>query len=190
MMSRRSLPSATAAVLLTLLCLPAIFVAAFLPTHYANPHGNAFVTRQYPSWLASSTTTTTHRLAAAANDHAASEPLRRVSQEMEDVPIPYIDKAQNSFIDCYIDSIANIDGVEYSIGVPCDYVVALCYYDENDQLVPIELDDERMDDVFPVAERIVTEGMAGNTVCSMIGICSSLCSRKAVFSLFQSSEKN
>jgi len=47
--------------------------------------------------------------------------------------------------------------VEYIIGSPCDYAVALCYFDEDDQLVPVELDDDLMDDVFPVAANIVAD---------------------------------
>jgi hypothetical protein len=77
---------------------------------------------------------------------------------LEDVPIPYVDIPGSSFIECYADTIAKINGVEYTIGVPCDYAVALCCYNKAKQLVPLELDDETMDDVFPIAEGIVAEG--------------------------------
>jgi hypothetical protein len=60
-------------------------------------------------------------------------------------------------IDCYIDAIATLNGVNYTIGCPCDYAVALCYFEEEGQLVPIELDDPLMDDVFPVAEGIIED---------------------------------
>ena len=86
----------------------------------------------------------------------ASE-LHRVPADMEGVPIPFVDKVGNSFIECYADSVATINGVEYTIGVPCDYSVAICYFDENEALVPVELDDELMDDVFSIAEMIVAE---------------------------------
>jgi len=77
---------------------------------------------------------------------------------MEGVAIPFVDVAGNSFIECYADSVATVGGVEYTIGVPCDYSVALCYFDESEQLVPVELDDqELMDDIFPMAEAIVAE---------------------------------
>lgn len=76
---------------------------------------------------------------------------------MEGVPIPYVDSSGGAFIECYADSVANVNGVEYTIGVPCDYAVALCYFDEDDQLIPVELDDKLMDDVFPLAESIVAE---------------------------------
>lgn len=81
----------------------------------------------------------------------------RVSEEDEGVPIPFLDTAENSFIECYADSIAMVEGVEYTIGVPCDYCVALCYFEPNGNLVPVELHDKLMDDIFPVAENIVQE---------------------------------
>lgn len=84
-----------------------------------------------------------------------SPALSPVPSDLEGVPIPFIDGT--SFIECYADSIATVNGVEYTIGFPCDYAVALCYLGEDSQLIPVELDDEMMDDVFPLAESIVTE---------------------------------
>lgn len=76
-------------------------------------------------------------------------------------PIPFLDQPNNSFIECYADAIATFDDgttkTEYTIGVPCDYCVALCYSDDDGQLVPIELEDELMDDVYSIAENIVSE---------------------------------
>jgi hypothetical protein len=83
--------------------------------------------------------------------------LMRVSEEDEGVAIPFLDTAENSFIECYADSIAQLSGVEYTIGVPCDYCVALCYFEPNGNLVPVELNDKLMDDIYPVAENIVQE---------------------------------
>jgi len=60
-------------------------------------------------------------------------------------------------IDCYIDSYATVEGVEYAIGSPCDYAVALCYFEGDEQLVPIELEDPLMEDIFPIAEGIIEE---------------------------------
>jgi hypothetical protein len=82
--------------------------------------------------------------------------LTRPSEDEESVPIPFLDKVGNAFIECYADSYATIDGVEYTIGVPCDYAVALCYF-EGEDLLPVELDDKLMDDIFPIAENIVAE---------------------------------
>lgn len=71
--------------------------------------------------------------------------------EDDDTPIPFFDKEKNQFIECYADSIATVDGVKYTIGSPCDTSVAICYFDENEELIPIELDSELMDDIFPQA---------------------------------------
>ena len=88
---------------------------------------------------------------------SATPELQRVPADMEGVPIPFIDVQGNSFIECYADSVAVVDGIEYTIGVPCDYSVAICYFDENESLLPVELDDDLMDDIFPIAEGIVAE---------------------------------
>lgn len=95
-------------------------------------------------------------LAAAASDSDAPT-LQSISEEQQGVPIPFVDIDGQNFIECYADSFTTIDGTEYTIGVPCDYAVALCYFDEAEQLIPVELDDEMMDDVFPIAEGIVDE---------------------------------
>lgn len=82
--------------------------------------------------------------------------LEKVSED-DDVPIPFVDANGASFIECYADSVATVNGVQYTIGSPCDYAVALCYFQGDDQLIPVELDDALMDDVFSVAESIVEE---------------------------------
>jgi hypothetical protein len=106
------------------------------------------VTRPSPS-------SSLHRLAATTDDGEHS--LTRVTEEDQDVPIPFLDTNGNSFIDCYADSVAEVHGTVYTIGVPCDYCVALCYLEADENLVPVELDDKLMDDIFPVAENIVAE---------------------------------
>lgn len=93
-------------------------------------------------------------LCATQNDSSPS--FKRVSEEDEGVSIPFLDRDENSFIECYADSIITVDKVEYTIGVPCDYCVALCYF-EGDTLLPVELSDELMNDIFPIAENIVNE---------------------------------
>jgi hypothetical protein len=118
---------------LLLVSLPS--VAAFSPLV-------AFAPR---SWQSKSTSTTLFN------------ELHVVSNDDSQVPIPFMDLESNSFIECYVDAVAEVDGVEYTIGVPCDHAVALCYFDEDNQLVPVELEDELMDDVFPIAESIVAE---------------------------------
>lgn len=81
------------------------------------------------------------------------------TDEDDDSVISFIDMSSEGekAIDCYIDAIATLNGVNYTIGCPCDYAVALCYFEEEGQLVPIELDDPLMDDVFPVAEGIIED---------------------------------
>jgi hypothetical protein len=97
------------------------------------------------------------RIPAARDDDSSSK---------QDTPIPFVDPETNQFIECYADSVASVNGAEYTIGTPCDYAVALCVSetdldadeDEDDQsLTPIELDEALMDEIFPVAESIVEE---------------------------------
>ena len=99
----------------------------------------------------------------------AAASMKRIPVELEDVPIPFIDPLNESgsasssslkFIECYADCTAEINGIEYTIAIPCDYSVSLCYASENDpdELIPIEVTDtELMDDIFPIAESIVAE---------------------------------
>jgi hypothetical protein len=82
--------------------------------------------------------------------------LARVSDDESQVPIPFVDTEKQTFIECFADSVAELDGKRYTIGIPCDHSVAICYFDGN-QLIPVELEDDLMDDVFPVAESIVNE---------------------------------
>jgi len=86
----------------------------------------------------------------------AENSLRKVPEE-DDTPIPFVDEPSSSFIDCFADAIAQVRGVEYTIGSPCDHSVALCYFDENDELIPVETEEDLMNDVFPIAASIVEE---------------------------------
>ena len=132
------------AAMIILLSLCVSSVLAFVPpaAHRGNTVRQVFVDRAATRPL---------------SDTAAAAVLERVPDDQAIVPIPFIDNDGSSFIECYCDSVAKVDGMEYTIGVPCDYAVALCYFDENHMLIPVELDEELMDDVFPVAERIVEE---------------------------------
>ncbi len=78
--------------------------------------------------------------------------LHKVPED-DDTPIPFLEVDNSSFIECYADSIAIVDGVEYTIGSPCDHAVALCYFDEDEQLIPIELDEDLMDEIYALAAR-------------------------------------
>jgi hypothetical protein len=93
-------------------------------------------------------------------NRAAAAPLfalERMTDEDGSVPIPFVECNGAKFIECFADSKTTIDGTEYTVGVPCDNAVAICYFDEDGNLLPVELDDELMNDVFPIAEAIVTE---------------------------------
>ena len=78
--------------------------------------------------------------------------LHKVPED-DDTPIPFVEVDNSSFIECYADSIAIVNGVEYTIGSPCDHAVALCYFDEDKQLIPIELEEDRMEEIFALAAR-------------------------------------
>lgn len=77
--------------------------------------------------------------------------------EDDDTAIPFLDPISNTFIECYADSIAIVDGIEYTIGNPCDTAVALCYFDQDDNLIPIDLDGDMMDELFPMVAAIVED---------------------------------
>ena len=90
----------------------------------------------------------------------ASPTFLPIPPELDGIPIPFVDVKAQNFIECYADSVAVVDGVEYTIGVPCDHAVALCYFeddDDEDQLVPVELNDALMDVIYPLAESILEE---------------------------------
>jgi hypothetical protein len=132
------------------------FQAAFvaLLVGFVSTSSNAFVPIQaQPKIFRVPTSSKPTELYAAAEE---APTLKRVSEEEEGIPIPFLDNDGKSFIECYADSVAVVDGEEYTIGVPCDYAVALCYF-EDDNLLPVELTDSLMDDIFPIAENIVAE---------------------------------
>mmetsp|Transcript_15464 Transcript_15464/g.19636 ORF Transcript_15464/g.19636 Transcript_15464/m.19636 type:complete len:268 (+) Transcript_15464:107-910(+) len=82
--------------------------------------------------------------------------LHKVPED-DDTAIPFVEVDNSSFIECYADSIAIVNGVEYTIGSPCDNAVALCYFDDDEQLIPIEMDEDLMDEIFALAASIVEE---------------------------------
>jgi len=100
-------------------------------------------------------TNTPHRLVSVIL-MAGGNRLEKLPED-DDTPIPFVDADGSQFIECYADSIAVVNSVKYTVGTPCDYPVALCYFDNDDQLIPIELDEELMDDIFPLAESIVED---------------------------------
>jgi len=83
--------------------------------------------------------------------------LRKVPEDEEDTPIAFVDEITSTFIDCYADAIATLGKDQYTIGSPCDHSVALCYFDDDSELVPVEIEEDLMDDIFPIAASIVEE---------------------------------
>ena len=101
-----------------------------------------------PSLLASRKSVQTSRL--------YQNTIHKVPED-DDTPIAFLDPNNNAFVECYADCIAIVNGVEYTIGNPCDTSVALCYFDKGDNLIPIELDSPMMDEIFPMAAGIVED---------------------------------
>ena len=91
----------------------------------------------------------------ATDGNNNSHIFKKIPEDLEAEAVPFLDENRSSFIECYADSVASINGQEYTIGVPCDHCVALCYFEGESNLVPVELDEQLMDDVFPIAEDIV-----------------------------------
>jgi Protein of unknown function (DUF3727) len=85
----------------------------------------------------------------AGSRHYATTALHPVSADMEGVPIPFIDRTTNTFIDCYADCWCQLNGITYTVGVPCDTAVSICRMGPVGQLISLE--EAEIDDVFSVA---------------------------------------
>jgi len=77
--------------------------------------------------------------------------------EDDDRVVAFLEPGGDRGIDCYVDGRATVGGAEYTIGIPCDYAVALCYFKDDARLIPVEMDEPLMDAVFPVAEGIIED---------------------------------
>lgn len=118
---------------------------------HSSLHSTVYSAGQKNIWWTRRSTQT--RLALS---HTDSNILHKVSED-DETPIPFVESDNSAFIECYADSIAIINGVEYTIGSPCDHAVALCYFDDEEELIPIELDEDLMDKIFNLAASIVEE---------------------------------
>jgi hypothetical protein len=115
--------------------------------------------------------------------YANGSSMRPVPPAWQGVPIHFVDATTQASIACYADSTVLVNGNEYTIGIPCDYTVALCRLEENENeendesdnesddeeesdkeddgddvdgvLVMLEIDDPLLDDVFPAAAEVV-----------------------------------
>ncbi|CAM9231141.1 unnamed protein product, partial [Chrysoparadoxa australica] len=85
------------------------------------------------------------------------------ANSLEDVPeylsgtIIAIADESGAKIDCYPESYALIGDSRYLIANPRDWPVAVAYEEEGD-LVPLAVDDELMDQVFPILKEQLSEG--------------------------------
>jgi hypothetical protein len=137
-------------MMITQLVVSSLLLFAAVPT-------NTFVTRSAAAFVVVPRQHASSSFLKAAEGDGAI--LTRVSKEDEGVAIPFLDTNENAFIECYADSVVTVSDAIYTIGVPCDYCVALCYFegDDTDNLIPVKLHDALMDDIFPVAENIVQD---------------------------------
>mmetsp|Transcript_33337 Transcript_33337/g.48219 ORF Transcript_33337/g.48219 Transcript_33337/m.48219 type:complete len:252 (-) Transcript_33337:254-1009(-) len=84
--------------------------------------------------------------------------VNKLSQDATEDPLAFIDlhgPGEPRWIDVAGDYMIKLNGVEYTIGMPCDYSVAICYFDDDDQLVPVDIDSELMSEIFPICEEII-----------------------------------
>ena len=116
--------------------------------------------------LFSSHNPTNDSSSSADNDNRPPQ-LQRVSAALEGIPLAFVDTTQSNFLECFADVTCVIDNVEYTIGSPCDTAVAICTFVTEQELVPLELDDPRLDKVFPIAQAIVADG----TYRTYVGAC-------------------
>ena len=82
-------------------------------------------------------------------------------------------------IDCFIDRVYEVDGVEYTIGTPCDYVVSICTTeasseasdddDDDGELNPIDIEPDTtkiIDELFPIMAKAVADEFDGEMTLS------------------------
>lgn len=82
----------------------------------------------------------------------------KLSTDATEEPLAFIDlhgPGEPRWIDVVGDYMIKLNGIEYTIGMPCDYSVAICYFDDDDQLVPVDIDSELMSEIFPICEEII-----------------------------------
>lgn len=102
--------------------------------------------------------------------NADGNTIKRYESGLKDDPLAFIDlfgPGEPRWIDVDPDYIITLGGQEYTVGVPCDYSVAICYYDEDDQLVPVDIDSELMEEVFPICKDIINEEFGEELVLAL-----------------------
>ena len=127
---------------LPIICLQSIVVLGFSPFP-------SYTVRKHQSNSCSS-------IFMAANEGVVT----RLESDPNEEPMAFIDlngPGEPRWIDVVGDYMIKLNDVEYAIGVPCDYSVAICYFDDDDQLLPIDIDGEKMDEIFPICKDIITD---------------------------------
>mmetsp|Transcript_16599 Transcript_16599/g.21603 ORF Transcript_16599/g.21603 Transcript_16599/m.21603 type:complete len:262 (-) Transcript_16599:263-1048(-) len=102
-------------------------------------------------------------LCMSANDGKVT----RLDPDPREDPLAFIDldgPGEPRWIDVIGDYQIELRGAEYTVGVPCDYSVAICYFDSSDQLVPVDIDSEVMDNIFPICNDIIAEEFGNELV--------------------------
>ncbi len=139
-------------VMLLVVAASTIDVFAFTLQPPIHPRRKAIALVNRDNYVASKSRRTITRLCTSMSRTNSDNSLHKVPED-DDTAIPFVEVDNSSFIECYADSIAIVDGVEYTIGSPCDNAVALCYFDSDEQLIPIEMDEDLMDEIFALAAR-------------------------------------
>lgn len=60
-------------------------------------------------------------------------------------------------VECFVDSSVKVEEVDYFVLTPCDEVVALVAFDENDEPMMLDPESSQMDDIFPAAAALFEE---------------------------------
>ncbi|KAG5178930.1 hypothetical protein JKP88DRAFT_264501 [Tribonema minus] len=71
----------------------------------------------------------------------------------------FFDPETSTVIDCYAENFAEIDGARYVVGFPVDDAVAIAMEQDGD-IMPVPVDDELMDTLFPVLQKDLEEAGA------------------------------
>lgn len=72
----------------------------------------------------------------------------------------FVDPESGSSIECYIETMADVEGRRYAMGFPADDAVAIAMEQEG-EVVPVPVDDPLMDTLFPILQKDLKEQGGG-----------------------------
>ncbi|CAM9520273.1 unnamed protein product, partial [Chrysoparadoxa australica] len=78
-------------------------------------------------------------------------------QSLSGEPVLVREEQGEKAIECYVDTFAVLDGQNYLIGHPCDWVVSIGVPDESGGLEEVPIDSDLMDELFPIMQRNLEE---------------------------------